>query len=222
MANRPVFMICERTPRFRELTVPFQYHSGFSVSQKQKSIASLHSAFLSTHREDAVLEISSKSLQPLGVRLSAFNLMTAAPDGRRCSVETLFQAGKVFEGGGPYTDLLDKTSREAKGDPRLRESGGLVGFRYGEMRFPLSPATFFYDWLYISALRDDPELGDGLMDYTAFTDIEFNPQRSLNCQARSAAIYVSLRKQDLLEQALESPEAFCLTVYGKPLPSARG
>lgn len=46
------------------------------------------------------------------------------------------------------------------------------------------------------------------MDYEAFTDIAFNPQRSINCQAEVAAIYVSLQKQKLLDAALKSKEAF--------------
>jgi len=30
----------------------------------------------------------------------------------------------------PYVDLLDKSSREAKKDPRIQESGRLWGFRF--------------------------------------------------------------------------------------------
>lgn len=36
------------------------------------------------------------------------------------SVECAFQSSKVFENGGAYTDLLYKTSREAK-DERLKK-----------------------------------------------------------------------------------------------------
>ena len=49
--------------------------------------------------------------------------------------------------------------------------------------------------------------------YNAFTDIEFNPKRSLNCQARSAAIFVSLLKNNLLDSAVENQQAFLHTVY---------
>ena len=44
--------------------------------------------------------------------------------------------------------------------------------------------------------------------FDAFTDIEFNPERSLNCQARSAALYRSLVHAGKLEEALSSQEAF--------------
>ena len=47
-----------------------------------------------------------------------------------------------------------------------------------------------------------------ILNYTAFTDIEFNPKKSINCQARSCALYVSLVKNELLDIALESEEAF--------------
>ena len=47
-----------------------------------------------------------------------------------------------------------------------------------------------------------------ILNYTAFTDIEFNPKKSINCQARSCALYVSLVKNKLLDIALESEEVF--------------
>ena len=46
-------------------------------------------------------------------------------------------------------------------------------------------------------------------------NIEFNPQKSLNCQARAVAVYVSLRKQGLLEEALKNKESFLEIVYGQ-------
>lgn len=49
---------------------------------------------------------------------------------------------------------------------------------------------------------------------TAFTDICFNPQRSINCQACAAAVYVSMRKNDLYAKALETPERFLRVAYG--------
>jgi hypothetical protein len=67
-------------------------------------------------------------------------------------LESAFQASKVFSRGGPYRELLAATPREAKGDPRLRSSGLLVGFQWEERRLPSRPATAFYDWLYIKAL----------------------------------------------------------------------
>ena len=56
-------------------------------------------------------------------------------------------------------------------------------------------------------LRRLPALAD-TMKYWGFTDIEFNPQRSINCQARSAALFLSLMKRGELDEALQSPSAF--------------
>jgi len=37
--------------------------------------------------------------------------------------------------------------------------------------------------------------------YDTFTDIEFNPKRSFNCQARSCALFVALARKGLLGEA---------------------
>jgi hypothetical protein len=64
----------------------FEWHPGFSKSQAQKSIASLHCAAAEAGIAP-VLEISSKSPDPLGVSLSAFNLLLVAPESGRISVD---------------------------------------------------------------------------------------------------------------------------------------
>ena len=38
--------------------------------------------------------------------------------------------------------------------------------------------------------------------------IEFNPNKSLNCQAKSAAMLITLYRNNLLERALQSIESF--------------
>jgi hypothetical protein len=130
------------------------------------------------------------------------------------TVEVAFQGSKVFEGGGPCIDLYERSSREAKRDGRLRESGELVRFQLGEERWPLEPKTAFYDWLYLQALRQQPDLASQLLRFAGFSDIEFNPKRSINCQARSAALYVALKKRGLLDEALSSKAAFLRLVSG--------
>jgi len=47
-----------------------------------------------------------------------------------------------------------------------------------------------------------------ILDYDAFTDIEFNPKKSLNCQARACAVFVSLYRKNLLVSALKNRESF--------------
>lgn len=219
MAQRPVFMVSEGPPRFQKELVSFQFYNGFSARQKRRSIDSLHAAFLQDHPQERVLEISTMSKDELGVKLSAFNLEIKTGTGRRYSVESAFQSSKVFERGGPYRDLLDKSSREAKQDPRLKESGKLKAFYYSKKEFPLRPETYFYNWLYINALNLHPELTDGIMGYTAFTDIAFNPEKAINCQACAAAIYVSLKKGGALAAALEDHKAFLQVVYGAGEPA---
>lgn len=184
-----------------------------AVSQKQKSIASLHEAAKTRLSATRILEISSKSPEAIGVCLSAFNLTLPLGD-RVVNVEVAFQSGKIFERGGPYIDLLDKTSRDAKGDPRLRQSGCVIGFSYAGEAWPCEPRTAFYDWIYLQALNAHPELARQLSRYEAFTDIEFNPEKSINCQARSAALYVSLTNAGLLEEALAGKDSYLRILGG--------
>ncbi|MDW9231752.1 hypothetical protein C7S15_5898 [Burkholderia cepacia] len=40
------------------------------------------------------------------------------------------------------------------------------------------------------------------MTYRAFSDIAFNPERSINCQAYAAALYVSLHERGLLKDEI--------------------
>lgn len=213
MANRPVYRIKTQAPYYEVINTDFKFYSGFSVSQKQKSIISLHEQYVLSNPNCNVLEISSKSTTELGVKLSAFNLDITTKK-RTFSVECAFQSSKVFENGGPYTDLLDKGSREAKTDPRLHESGKLVGFQWFNIAFPLEPKDYFYNWLYVNALKLNEKLANEILNYDSFSDIEFNPQKSINCQAKAAAIFVGLSKQKLLDDALESRKNFLEIVYG--------
>ena len=57
------------------------------------------------------------------------------------------------------------------------------------------------------AERDD-EIDIALVEREAFTDIEFNPEKSLNCQARSCALYVALLKNGGLRDTASDPTAF--------------
>lgn len=209
MASRPVFVpVSNDEIGVTEKLIEFKWFPGMAVVQKQKSIESLHEA-ARNNGVSSLLEISSKSKIELGVKLSAFNLnITTKKNKRVFTVETAFQGSKVFERGGPYTDLLEGTSREAKKDIRLKESGNLVGFRFFGKDFDLKPRTFFYDWIYINALNQDECLREEVLNYRGFTDIEFNPKRSINCQAYSIALFISLEKSGLLQDALTSPEDF--------------
>lgn len=202
MAERPIFIPEATGPLLvRTHHLSFQWSPGMALSQAQKSITALHEKARERLGVNAVLEISSKSKDPIGVRLSAFNLMIRTVRyEREFSLECAYQASKVFERGGPYLDLLNVKSIEAKRDPRLVESGRLVKFRFFGTDWDLTPRTAFYDWLYMNALHKQPELAHAVMQYRAFSDIAFNPERSINCQAYSAALYVSLSLRGLLNE----------------------
>lgn len=209
MATRPIFTAEKSSLGVKKINIDFNWSPGMSKVQKQKSIDALHSEAKKQGITN-ILEISSKSKLDLGVQLSAFNLSFETKKGIEVSVESAFQGSKVFEHGGPYSDLLYKSSREAKKDPRIRESGNLKYFQLLNKTFPINPRTYFYDWLYINTLNQpiNKHLADEIMEYEAFTDIEFNPDKSINCQAYSAALYVSLKVNKQLDFVLASQENF--------------
>lgn len=209
MAQRPIYIPqFENNLLVKTEMVEFIHHSGFAVVQKQKSIEELHKSSQERFGFERILEVSSKSKQDLGVALSAFNLMiTDKPKKETYSVECAFQSSKVFENGGPYIDLLHATSRQAKKDERLKDSGKLISFEFRSTEWQLNPLTAFYDWLYVNALNQNTQFHDELMKYQAFTDIEFNPKKSINCQAYSIAMFVALAKRNLLED-IRNPETF--------------
>jgi hypothetical protein len=187
------------------------WHSGFAEIQKKRNILALHEA--ASHLGfTPLLEVSTKSGDKVGQHLSAFHLKVPSPVGN-IPLECAFQGSKVFERGGPYTDLFAVEPRMAKRDPRLRESGPLIAFEFQGLRFPLEPKTVFYDWLYIGAIFPHREWLSCLSKFVGFTDIEFNPERSINCQARSVALFFSLKSSDLLEDAMKSPESFLQVLH---------
>ncbi len=210
MAKRPVFIPqgSGHASMVREQILEFKWFAGFATSQKQKSIEALHAEAARRHIAP-VLEISSKSPSPLGRALSAFNLTISNRDFGLISLESAFQGSKVFDGGGPFTDLYEQPPVVAKGDDRLRQSGALSRFEWQGKSWPLAPHTAFYDWLYLRALMNlDDEVASELPTYAGFTDIEFNPKRSINCQARSCALYVSLVWRGVDFVVLQQPEQF--------------
>lgn len=215
MANRPVYVPISRPPFYRQVDVEFTFNAGFSAAQKQRNIKAIHQAFLRRSPDSVPLEISSKSMQPIGVDLSAFNLKK-----RICSlkieipVENAYQGGKKFLYGGPYTDLYYVSPKEAKRDERLQQSGPLRAFSFEGVDYPIEPKNGFYDWLYIQAINENEKMGKEITKYGAFTDVEFNPNKSLNCQARAAAMFVGISNAGLLDKVNDFYE-FCKLITGK-------
>ncbi|MDA8009049.1 MAG: hypothetical protein MPK62_03020 [Alphaproteobacteria bacterium] len=213
MASRPVFLpAAEPDHRVTVMPVDFAWNAGFSVAQKKKNVSALHRAAAKKGLKP-LLEISTKSDEQLGRRLSAFSLKIETPEGEEISLEAAYQGSKVFAEGGPHTDIYEMDARSAKRDPRIRGEKTLTHFDFFGEKWPLTPQTAFYDWLYLTCLRPHREfLLERLSGYKGFTDIEFNPKKSLNCQARACALLVSLLKSDALDGALRSKRAFLHTL----------
>lgn len=213
MAKRPIFVPNGTgAPLVREVSVEFEWHPGFSEKQKRKCIRSLH-ASAKDQGLNHILEISTKSESELGVSLSAFNLkMSKREKGtgtrREMTVESAYQGSKVFEEGGPYRDLYRQPAQEAKKDDRLRSSGTLVEFDLLGDRWPLTPRKAFYDWVYINALYQHKGLIEQIYGWDGFTDIEFNPDKSINCQAHAAALAVALYRRGVLREVLKDKGRF--------------
>lgn len=212
MAEKMIFWPSDSNFYMEEL-IDYTYYPGFAISQKQKSINSLHAEIVNKHPHSKPLEISTKSTEPIGVKLSAFNLEFFHQGIKEYrSLENVFQSSKVFENGGPYRHLLNVAPKDAKKYDKLHTSGELIAFNLYGHEWALEPKTMFYDWIYINALISHEGLIEELAEWTVFTDIEFNHKKSINCQARSAAIAISLYKQGKLIQYLNDTELF-RTIY---------
>ncbi len=213
MANRPIFIPdFNGFPYVQNVDIEFKWHPGFAKAQMQKSILSLHEA-AEKQGIAPILEVSSKSASRLGVSLSAFNLPLETKSGQKMSVECAYQGSKVFENGGPYHELYFESSKSAKTDERLQNSGKLIGFNFCGENFPIEPKTAFYDWLYITALyQKKKDLLQQLQSYQGFSDIVFNPSKSLNCQARAAALYISFSKNELMNKQIISDKDYYIDI----------
>lgn len=181
MANRPVF-ICTGDLKMPviEKSVEFEWVKGTNFSQKQKRVIKFHETIKQTFG-DKVLEVSTKSNEELGIRLSAFNLKM----GER-TVEEIYQNSKVCD-----------------------DNKNIISFNMSGIIYPNNPKNLFYDWIYISALKEHQEYYNEICKYQIFTDIEFNPQKSFNCQARAVAIFKTIYiNNKIIELTYEFDEFF--------------
>ncbi|TPG13682.1 DarT1-associated NADAR antitoxin family protein [Sphingomonas oligophenolica] len=208
MAERPVFVPnLSGKSLVLEMPIAFKWHPGMAASQKRKNVEALHEA---AHSRGLtyLLEVSSKSDREIGRRLSAFHQKVRLKDGLLVPLECAFQGSKVFEDGGPYNDLYYIDPRDAKRDNRLKESGNLTRFDFEGEIFPLCPKSVFYDWLYVNAILPERAWLQRLFKVDGFTDIEFNPEKSINCQARSCAFFVALERRGKLDEAISGFDKF--------------
>ena len=219
MARRPLFIPApEQADLVKVVWAELTWHPGFAVVQKKKNVHALHRA-AELMGYSPILEISTKSNDKLGQHLSAFHLKVSSSRGP-LPLESAYQGSKVFERGGPFVDLYDVDVRTAKRDPRLQTSGRIIGFDFDGFRFPSEPKTAFYDWLYVTAIFEHREwLRSRLPQYAGFTDIEFNPERSINCQAHSCALFAALIACGRLEKAVASHQTFIDIVSDRAAPT---
>lgn len=201
MASRPIFIPnYDGESLVQECFFNFTWSSGFAESQKKKNVAALHAAARRGGIE-RILEISTKSDEKIGRRLSAFSLKVEI-EGVEYPLESVYQGSKVFDECGPSSEIFDYEPREAKRFVRALDCGRLIGFELEGHRYPLHPKNAFYDWLYIRALAKHVDWINENVSYDAYTDIEFNPEKQVNCQARAFAEYKSLAAKSELDAAV--------------------
>lgn len=212
MAKRLVFFL-DQENNFTKKEYEFKWYAGFSKIQLQKSVNELQKHFLNDFPNKKILEVTSASEDLIAKKLSAMNLQVMTSQGIY-KVEQLFQAGKIFRNAGSQEKLLKLSSRKAKQENKVTNAHDeLVEFKIFNTKFPLEPKTYFYNWIYMKALHQHPNLVKEVVKYDAFTDIFFNSQKSINCQAQACSIYVSLLRRGILEETLASKEKFLKNIY---------
>ena len=207
MAEKSVFISKVEYPFFEEVHVNIDWFGGFALSQKRKCQIGLHQNFLMEYPKEKILEISSSSLMSLGAKLSAMHLNKRTLKGIT-TVESAFQSSRIYGDGakriGPFPEYRFLPGRECK---KLVKEAAKEMHSY---QYELDGLTFyapahhisqFYDFLYLNALLEpeNEEVKNKLLQekYTAFTDLA---TKSLNCQARSAAIFVGLVRAGMIDE----------------------
>lgn len=207
MTVRSMFIAKSVYPFFEDIHVTFDWFGGFALSQKRKNEIGLHKNFGRCYPEHKALEISSASLDPVGNRLSAMNLIITTQKGAT-SVESAFQSSRIYIDGdkkiGPFPEYLFLPGKEAKKNVKEASKGmHSYQYEYDGMKFyaPDFHISLFYDYLYLNALTEEHNrsLRDELLKggYNAFSDLATS---SLNSQARSCAIFVGLSEAGLTEK----------------------
>ena len=215
MANRKVYVSKTIYPFYEEVSVNFEWFPGFATVQKQKSELSLHLNYLaavshnkapeksemSEEQNYKILEISSKSRNDLGKKLSAMSLKKQTKSGL-AYVESVFQSSAIYldkktsQQIGPFPEYQSIDGRTCKKTIKnLSEGMVRIGYEYDGIHFDISKGhpSLFYDYIYITSLLEEQNqpMVKALLDgkYIAFTDLA---TKSINTQARSAAIFVGM------------------------------
>ena len=186
----------------------FEFFGGFAISQKRKTISSFHNSIKKDGIYD-ILEVSRRNEDELGLKLSAFNLKITI-NYESYPVECIYQSSKVF-GDLQFKECLLMAPGDAKRyikNKVIDNSLNLTEFKFKDVKFPLNPKSFYYDYLYILALFQNVEIAKKIINYDCFTDIEFNHKKQYASQARACAIYKYLYMNDKLQEFISNPFEF--------------
>ena len=153
-----------------------------------------------------VLEISTRSEVPFGKSLSPFNLAITLKSGRKVKVECAYQGSKVLSDGHQYPEIYWGSPRDAALDKRIKGVAP-AGFNFFGKEYPTEPKHAFFNWLYIIGLCQRKDgVFEKLIDFDGYSDIFYSPIKDPNCQARAAAIYVSLITEGLIGEDTPSQD----------------
>lgn len=194
MAKR-TYYIPSRNGILSLMSPEFKWFGGFAKSQGRKCVQSLHDTLHAINPAWRILDTTTRSTSELGVRLSARN-MTIKVNERDCDLEAVYQASKVYEGNiGPHPEMYTRPGGEVKSELKAKTIGlKIVGYNFNGVTYPAEPKHDFYYNLVLRSFAEHPDLGNAVMDYDCFTDITFNPDKGINCQAAAIANYVYLRR----------------------------
>lgn len=211
-ANRLAFISKDNT--LLSINYNFEWFSGLSISQLRKSINSFHNEIKRSGFKE-ILEVSRKSENELGTKLSAFNLMINIK-GITSSVESFYHSSKVF-GEIQFYECMNLEAKDSKKyiqDKVENLSLKLSGFNFMGMKFDLNTRSMCYDYIYIMGLKQNEDVAKEILKYECFTDIVYNPKKLVACQARTCALYKYLRLNNMVDKFLTNPHNF-VDLYNK-------
>ncbi len=219
MAQKSVYITKEKYPYFEEIGVNCTWFGGFSQAQKLRCIISVHENFKAAYPEYRICKISGASPIQTGRELSAMSLKKYVPSKNNYyCLESVFQTSRIYtnpqtgETAGPFREFLSLDGKTCK--KKVKElSNGWHSCKYDFegiiCPIPNFHISLFYDWIYMNALLEDANksVREKLLEsgYNAFTDLATS---SLNSQARSCAIFISIAKQGFLER-IKDFENYC-------------
>ena len=198
-----------------EHLVDFQWEPGAAAEQKRANVSRLHKA-AAIRNLSPLLEVSPFANDPAGERVAVSRLTLKDENSYFGSVTALYHGSKVFVGGGPFTDLYRADDQTLTTDRRLKESGPLAGFRFGNLEWGLKAQVMFYDWLVVQAIHCHRDLRGVLAKYEGFTDVDCRVPATGICHARSCALYVGLEAKKIVDKVIADQDLFIETLIRDP------